>query len=157
MSDQSLKLDGLDQLLKALKDKTNPVVRIGILGSNASASHGDNGPTNAEIGAAHEYGTEHLPVRSFLRSPISKHLNAQLDLSGAFDKRVFANVIAQGSVVPWLQKVAILAEGIVLDAFNTANDGEWKESNMKIKKNHQTLVETQQLRNSITSEIKRNG
>ena len=41
-------------------------VKVGIIGQDASASHGD--ATNAEVGTAHEYGTEDLPERSFLRS-----------------------------------------------------------------------------------------
>ena len=165
MGEQRLNLDGLDQLLKALKDRSKPFIRIGILGANATTPHitknedGTDkvGSTNAQIGAAHEYGTERLPQRSFLRVPLKKHLNKSLEASGALDKRTFENVIKEGSIIPWLTKVSIVAEGCVASAFNTADDGTWPESNMDKKKNHQTLVETQQLRNSITSEIKRGG
>ncbi len=165
MGDQRLNLAGLDQLLKALKDKSKPFIRIGILGGNASTPHktvgadGEEktGSTNAEVGAAHEYGTEHLPVRSFLRVPLKKNLNKALEASGALDKRTFENVVKEGSIIPWLTKVSVLAEGCVANAFNTSEDGNWPESNMERKNNHQTLVESQQLRDSITSEIKRGG
>lgn len=39
-------------------------VKAGIVGDSATAPHGD--ATNAEVGAAHEYGTENIPQRSFI-------------------------------------------------------------------------------------------
>ena len=154
----SLNTKGLDKLLKALGRL--PRARVGVLGDKAvrGASEHDgekkeSGPTNAEIGAAHEYGTSTLPQRSFLRVPISDNLSKALDNAGLMDKDAVKKVLAEGSVVPWLKKIAIVAEDIVLQAFDNGGFGKWKPSNMKNKTNHQTLVETQQLRNSITSEV----
>lgn len=153
MSDDGLemKLDGLDKLLKALKAKP-PVARVGILGDGKPRTEG--GKSNAEIGAAHEFGTSTLPQRSFLRVPLIDNLDKRLESSGAFDKAAMADVLRSGSVVPWVKKVAVIAEGIVFEAFDTGGFGKWVPSNMDRKKNHQTLVETQQLRDSITSEVK---
>jgi phage gpG-like protein len=69
------------------------------------------------------------------------------------DKDVLNDVLKSGTFTPWLKKVAVLAEGIVADAFASGGFGKWPPSDMTHKKNHQTLVETQQLRNSITSEV----
>ncbi len=161
---QKMEIKGLDKLLKMLKDKSKPFIRIGILGANATATHEpeDGGEqktfaTNAEIGAAHEYGTVHLPVRSFLRVPLSTNLNKALSSAGALDKETMEKVLKDGTIMPWLEKTAIVAESVVAEAFDTGGGGMWPESNMDKKKNHQTLVESQQLRNSITSEIKKNG
>lgn len=148
----TLEVKGLDQLLKALK-AAPPKCRVGILGDKDKRTQG-NAPSNAEVGAAHEFGTSILPQRSFLRVPISENLQKRMESSGALDKKVLADVIRQGSILPWMKKIAILAEGIVADAFNTGGFGKWKPSNMSEKKNHQTLVETHQLRDSITSEVK---
>lgn len=161
MSDAAkIKTPGLDKIIKALGVKA-PKARVGILGDDSIRGAGEgntqkkqSGPTNAEIGAAHEYGTSELPQRSFLRVPISEHLAKRLEQAGLTDKDTLKQVIAQGSLLPWLKKVAIEAEGIVAEAFDTGGFGKWKPSNMDNKKNHQTLVETQQLRNSITSEVK---
>ncbi len=144
---------GLDKLLKALKGPM-PVVRVGILGGNAQRGGAQGGPNNATIGAYHEFGTSRHPVRSFLRMPLTALLSKRMQSSGLLDKDAMNAVIAQGSVIPWLRKVAILAEGIVADAFATGGFGIWPPSNMKNKKVQMTLVETQQLRNAITSEIK---
>lgn len=151
LTDVDLKLDGLEKLLKTLKAKP-PTARVGILGSQAR--NGDTGLTNAEVGAFHEFGTARLPQRSFLRIPISENLNKYLSRSGAFDKDTFKEVMATGSILPWLKKVAAVAEQIVAEAFDTGGFGKWPPSDMRHKTNKQTLVETQQLRNAVTSEVK---
>lgn len=149
--DVTLKVDGLDKLLKALKSKP-PVARVGILGSKNARSGKEN--SNATVGAAHEFGTSKLPMRSFLRVPLTDNLQKYMEKSGLLDKEAMELVIKQGSLVPWIKKVAIIGESIVLDAFSTGGFGKWKPSNMDKKLVKMTLVETQQLRNAITSEVK---
>lgn len=164
-TDDELNTKGLDDLLKALKGKL-PTVSVGILGKNTRSSSATfdqvvNGKvsfeTNASIGAKHEFGEVtkfgKLPVRSFLRVPITDHLQKYLDASGAFEEDSIKKVIKEKSLVSFLKKIGIVAENIVSDAFATGGFGLWKPSNMAFKKNHQTLVETQQLRNSITSRV----
>lgn len=152
----TLKIDGLQRVLKALKGKP-PIARVGILGNSAVRSDAKAGPNNATIGTWHEFGTPFLPVRSFLRVPISENLQKELEKSGAFTPEALAEVVKQKSLRPWVEKMAVLAEGIVSDAFNTGGFGKWKPSDMTRKRVKQTLVETQQLRNSITSEVKDGG
>lgn len=178
MSDESgavLNVTGLQKFAAALKDGDS-IGRIGILGGKASALHADDVgkgekikkrnlkkatpeekahlPTNVEIGVAHEFGTDKLPMRSFLRMPLIEKLNKELEKTGMFSKQELAEVVQTRTVKPWLKKVMIVAEAVVMDAFATGGFGNWKPSNMKRKKNHQTLVESQQLRNSITTEVK---
>lgn len=141
---------GLDNLIKALGEE-QPIGRIGVLG-NGNQRKDEN--SNAEIGAKHEFGDDNLPIRSWLRMPLIDKMQESLENSGAFSKEASKKVVQEKSVVPWLKKVMVVAEGVVLDAFATGGFGKWKPSNMKYKKNHQTLVETQQLRNSVTSEVK---
>ncbi len=152
MSDDTytLKITGLEKLMKALKEKP-PMARIGILGGSTRE---DSGPTNATIGAYHEFGTSKLPVRSFLRMPLTENLQPVLEASGAFSKDVLAKVVATGSIFPWVQKMAVIAEDIVLEAFDSGGFGKWPAVDMTHKKNHQILVETNQLRDSITTEVK---
>lgn len=157
MSDEAaeLKTPGLDALIKALKTKP-PQARVGILGTktNRSSKSSKETATNATIGAAHEFGTSKLPERSFLRIPISDHLQSYMENSGALDKETLDAVIKEKTIIPWMTKVAILAERIVLDAFDSGGFGKWKPSNMENKKVQQTLVETRQLERSITHEVK---
>ena len=154
MSDVELKIDGLERLAKALKMDPPPAIRIGILGG--ADTRKDGGLTNAEIGAHHEFGTSKMPQRSFLRIPLATELPKQLEKLGAVSDAEINRVLASGNMTPWLEKVRIVAEGVVLTAFDNGGYGKWpalKPSTMARKQVKQMLVETQQLRNSITSEI----
>jgi phage gpG-like protein len=162
----TLECPGLDKLVKAM-GVSAPSIRVGVLGQKAARNENAEGQSeekpkegelnNAEIGAFHEFGTGNNPERSFLRVPISDNLEKYLDKNGALDEDVLKETIASGTLVPYALKVAATAEEIVADAFQTGGFGKWKPSNMAGKKVAQTLVETQQLRNSITSEVKESG
>lgn len=147
----SISTKNLDQMMRALKGPI-PTVRIGVLGKQNGRSNSNK--TNAEIGVKHEFGLEGMPVRSFLRVPISDNLQKYLDQAGLNNRQVFLQTVRQGSFIVLLQKIGVVAESIVSDAFDTSGFGKWKTSNMARKKVKQTLVETQQLRNSISSEVK---
>lgn len=152
MSDVRLENRNLRQVMKALK--TMPVAKIGILAdSGKNPRKGEDAPNNATVGAAHEYGTSRLPVRSFLRQPLSENLERFLEASDAFSKQALAEVVRLGTMRPWMEKMAIVAEEVVAGAFDTGGYGQWQPSDMTNKTNYQTLVETTQLRDSITSEV----
>lgn len=154
MSDDAIEtynVKGLEQLLKALKAKP-PVARVGIIGDNNARR---DGPTNAEVGAAHEFGTSKLPQRSFLRVPVSENLEKEMESAQLFDKDALAEVLKQGSVIPWMNRVAISAEACIADAFNTGGNGKWPAWKNPDYTNNagQLLVDTTQLRNSILSDV----
>lgn len=142
----------LKDLIRAMV-KDSPVARVGILGTtNARTEAGKE--TNASIGAKHEFGEEGMPVRSFLRMPLTTQLQKHLDDSGLFTDAAFKEVLKQKSLLPWVKIFAVVAEGVVAEAFATGGFGQWRKSNMTNKKVHMTLIESTQLRNSITSEVK---
>ena len=149
-NDTEMRLEGLDKLVKALKAKP-PVIKVGILGKGAARAGGK--VTNAYVGYVHEYGKGKNPKRSFLREPLQAYLGPRMIAQGALDQNVLKAVIASGSLIAWCEGIAVLAEGIVLEAFDTCGFGKWQPSNMSRKKVKQTLVETQQLRNSISSKV----
>jgi hypothetical protein len=155
MSDAySMKTKSLDQLIKALRGQL-PHARVGILGDKTHRKAGtDSEKTNAQIGAKHEFGDDGMPIRSFLRVPITDHMQEFLNKSRFFDPVALKDVLRTGSIITWVKKIGIVGESVVAEGFATGGFGKWKPSNMARKKNHQTLVETQQLRNSITSDVK---
>lgn len=152
---ETIHIRGLDQLLKALKEKA-PQIRVGILGDKNARKEG-KGSSNAEIGAAHEYGTSTLPQRSFLRVPIQENLDKEMEKSNLFTPDTFAEVIKGGTVIPWAEKVGICAEACVADAFATGGNGKWAAWKTPGYENNtgDILVDTKQLRDSITSDVKK--
>lgn len=152
-----MEFEGLDKLARVFKKV--PVVNVGILGDGARAATGTNGKaalSNSQIGAFHEFGTVKTPMRSFLRIPLIDNLDKRLEQDGVINKKAIEQAIKVGTLLPIMQQVGVIAEGIVLDAFDTGGFGKWAPlsgTTMAHKKNQQILVETQQLRNSITNEV----
>lgn len=142
----------LKKLMKAFNASNIPEVHLGVLGDKNSRLN-DQEENNASIGLKHEFGDDEVPVRSWLRVPVIDQMQKFLELSHAFDKATLRKVVKEGSLIGWMKKIGIVAEDVVFEGFNTGGFGKWTPSIMKYKKNHQTLVETQQLRNSVTSQV----
>ncbi len=84
----------LTQLIKAFGGKI-PTIKIGILGKGQLPHYSElkpgqkpptNVPTNAEVGAAHEFGTSRTTRRSWLREPLINNLKKFLE-KGPLKKR----------------------------------------------------------------------
>lgn len=157
----NIKLEGLERLAKAVGDRNPPHARIGVLGGKTVRGQGQEGSTNAEIGAAHEYGSpaKNLPVRSFLRRPIGDVFPGRLEGSRALGEQALKEVVEAKSVKPWLEKAAVLAVSVVKESFETQGWGtwpKWSKAYAKRKKkgsDNMILDDTGQLRDSITSDI----
>lgn len=141
---------GLKNLIKALSGDI-PKAKVGVLGDHNIRQDGES---NATIGLKHEFGEGKLPQRSFLRQPLIEHLQAAMDESGVFDQNLVKRCIKESSLLEFVKKIGLIAENVVLVGFDTGGYGKWKASNMAHKVIKQTLVETTQLRDSITSDVK---
>lgn len=156
-NDVKLDMRALEKLIKNLEKSY--FVRVGVLGDGSGrsvppgAEEKITDKTNAEIGLIHEEGLGNNPIRSWLRMPLETVL-----------PRRFKKLVALGTFKELLQsddgakiffnQIGELARDTILEAFKTGGFGTWAPSNMKRKKVHQTLVETQQLRDSVVYVVK---
>jgi phage gpG-like protein len=128
----------LQKLIKSYSAKM-PDIKVGILGEMAAR---DDKLNNAEIGMVHEFGSpsKNIPMRSFLRMPISEKLHGELEnvkMGKGAGVREMAYVIGSTAV------------SVIHEAFATAGFGQWD----KAKKKEDPLIDTGQLRESINFEI----
>ncbi len=149
-----LNLRPLNDLRK--KMKMNVSVKVGVLGStNSRDGGGTAGLTNAEIGVIHEFGSvsKRIPARSFLRMPLESHQDQLIEV---FGKKEVKKKVLQGNLIGAMQDLAFVAEQIIDDAFKSRGFGNWapnKPLTVKKKKSSNPLIDTSQLRRSITSEV----
>lgn len=150
MAENKMESQKLNQLIAAMK--TAPRVRIGILNNTKRR---DSGLSNAEVGMEHEYGTEIVPQRSFLRMPLTDHLGKFIDKSAqSFDNDSLKEVLTKKDLTPWMKKLAVIAEAVVMEGFATGGFGKWVQwSTGYSNQTGMILVDTHQLRDSITSEV----
>lgn len=169
-------IDKLDKGVKELKQGYR--TRVGIIGQSATRqqiSEGNEGLTNAQIGATHEFGSvaQKIPQRSFLRAPLHKK-KAQIQKAG---KKVI-EIFKGKPIVDAYKALGSEALNIIDGAFTSRGYGEWpqtkdrtiesKASRLSGKKQRefkgmsqkekrrafQPLIDSGQLRKSIDYEVK---
>ncbi|MBO7733118.1 MAG: hypothetical protein J6S67_11210 [Methanobrevibacter sp.] len=127
---------------------------VGILGSDASSLHEDSDYTNAQIGAVQEFGSisNNIPARSFIRMPLEMRLPNWV----AEHSKDYMNACVNGKKREFYNKMALQAEIIIQEAFESRGFGQWKEnmpSTIKRKGSDMPLIDTGALRRSISSEV----
>ena len=145
----------LNNLVKGIGQKA--VVRIGIMGAKNSKHKSEDGSgmlTNAEIGAIHEFGSlsGHIPSRSWLRMPI--HKGAAFIVKKA--KQELKIMAEKGSILPILVNIGIRCGQLIQRAFASRGFGEWapiKPATKKAKGSSAILIDTGQLRRSVSSKV----
>ena len=149
----------LDKLVKMFGDA--PYVKVGILGNSTSRKIKSNKrevSANATIGFKHEFGvvSEKIPARSFLRMPIKAKLKEYMNESERLNREAFEKAVKDGKLFQYMKLLGILGEKCVLDAFETRGFGTWKPnapSTIAIKGSDSPLIDTGELRKSITSSV----
>ena len=143
---------GLENIIKGMKK--NYAARVGILGDKNQRD--ETSLTNAEIGAIHEFGSlsRNIPKRSFIRLPLEVKLPEWIKKHGD-DYFEFAE---GGRLDLFYEGLGLDAEGMIAEAFETSGFGTWAPDSPRTKKKYPTpdpkpLIDTSQLRNSISSEV----
>lgn len=146
MSDVVLNRKGLDKLIKILSGP-KAIAKVGIVGD----SFREDGKSNAEVGAMQEFGTSTIPQRSFIKVPLSTQLKSEIENSQKFNKKSLDEISAANSLVPWAQIMGEIGEKVVIGAFDSQGYGKWPANKQP---GHSSLLDSQQLRDSISYEIK---
>lgn len=142
--------------IAAMQRAKDSSVKVGLPAGEAatSAAYKSDGqksaPTVLEVGIWHEYGTQFVPMRSFLRGPFE---TKKTELAKAIDAQ-FNLVLQNGlDVEIGLGRIGLTAVNISRGAFKTRGYGAWqdiKQSTKDAKGSNQVLIDTGLLRNSIT-------
>jgi len=128
--------------------------KVGVLGNTDGRK--DNDPLgNAGIGLVQEFGsvTNKIPPRSFLRMPLETKQNR---FQTALEKSSLRQKILTGDVKGLMQSLGFVAEEIIDDAFKSQGFGMWQPnapSTIRKKGSSKPLIDTSQLRRSITSTV----
>lgn len=148
------KREGLQKLIAQLGGDAGSRVQVGVF-ANKSTRKKDSRTirTNAEIGYAHEFGAgsrnQMLPMRSFLRMPLFQHLRDDIRIN-------WAKTIKERGMTAALKKLGVVCEGVIQKAFATGGFGQWTPLSpvtIRRKRSSAILIETSQLRRSISSRV----
>jgi len=128
-------------------------VKVGVIGAGARIYKG--GKTVVDIATIHEYGTDDVPMRSFLRTPFF----VNRDKMNKFINKQFNEVIEKGKdAEAAMDSIGVKAQKIIFGAFDSEGYGFWaplKPQTIKKKKGKSDiLVDVGTLRQSITWAVK---
>lgn len=151
-------IEGLERIRGNLEE-SKLTAKLGIFGDKNKRDD-KTGKTNADIGAAHEFGvlTKKLPRRSFLLDPLT--IKGK-ELTKKVGQIIDEYINEENGINKILELVGIFGESIVQEAFETGGFGAWqpiKETTANKKGSSQILIDSSQLRRSVISKVeKRNN
>jgi phage gpG-like protein len=139
--------NGAQALLRRVR---HPVtVRVGIFGSEAAKDHG--GLTNVEVASFHEFGLG-VPPRPFISQPIDRN---EEDLKRRLRKAGELVIKGTHTTEQALELFGIHVTDLMKDAISNREYQANAPATVQRKGSSTPLVNTGQLRNSITHEVKR--
>ena len=141
----------VERQIAAMQQAKTMSVKVGLpAGETATSKAYESGATVLEVGIAHEYGTQYVPMRSFLRGPFA---SKAADIAAVIETQ-FGLVLEQGlSVDTALGRVGLAARNISVGAFRAKGYGEWSDitqATKDAKGSSGILIDTGILRNAIT-------
>jgi hypothetical protein len=139
---------GFSQILKSLKALKNKQLHVGIL---EGSGDNENGELIADYACANEYGTEHIPARSFMRSTFDeKNTDWNKALNGVAER------VVGGESIDVERAVGLVGEQVVNDIKEKISSNvppPLKEATRARKKSSKTLIDTGIMHNSINFKI----
>lgn len=155
MKTVKLNLRPLKSLQARLGELGQHSVKVGLLASTSSRvpARPDDIPHNPSVGAMHEFGLG-TPRRSFIQMPLTQHLDETVQKD---DTNWIEMLMKRGPKIA-LKRLGKLGEETIDNAFKTAGWGQWPPLApitrfRKIRNKNRVLIETQQMRRAITSEV----
>lgn len=144
-----VKDNGLDRRLKELKGIGGKVA-IGVLGSTAGKSHGAT--TLYDVAAANEFGTSSIPERSFLRDTIDANRAKVVAFCAKQGAEVVRGKISNATA---LERIGAFVQGLIQARIAAGIAPANKQSTIDAKGSSKPLIDSGQLRSSITFEVRK--
>lgn len=142
-------LDNLKLLAKRIEALKGVSVVVGIPSSEAHKA--GEGITVLEKAIIHEFGTEHIPERSFLRSTFAEKKNNTVEILGVETKKYLNN---GGDVKNPYSKAGGYLAAEVRETIISGINPPLMQATIDHKKSSKPLIDTGQLLNSITYEVR---
>lgn len=146
----------MDDYLNQLEQAVDSSVKVGLPSDKVGQEVYGDGVTIMQVGAQHEYGTEKMPARSFLRMPFEVKRD---DIDRYIGLQFRAVMEGKRSADDAMELIGIMATNISKEAFRNNGYGQWAPLSpitkaIKAEAGKTTpLVWSGILRNSITWSI----
>lgn len=148
--DKDMGWSALAKLVESMAG-TDPHVLVGVQGSQAASEHPGGQATNADVASWNEFGTAHIPERSFVRATIDINEPRLLQLSAQLGQGVLAEKFTPAQALGLLGEEA---RGMMIERINAHIPPPNAPSTIKRKGSSTPLIaQSGQLKNSITFKV----
>ena len=137
------------RFMDALQKLEDLEVAVGFQGDEAY----EDGTSIAQVAAYSEFGTSDIPERPFMRQSFENH---QPELQ-AMCEEALATVANGGSPEDALNKIGVLARGLIQEEIVNGGFAPNAPSTIKKKGSSQPLIDTGTMRQSVNYRIRRRG
>lgn len=136
------KIDGMDRL----------AILVGIFEREGSIPHGDDAFTVLDVAAVHEFGSEHVPQRSFLRAWFDENQDRAREAL----RRLMVQAL-EGKMTPeqCVEKFGLWVQGEIQKRIAQGIPPPLAESTIEQKGSSVPLVDKGQLRSSVTFKVEK--
>lgn len=138
--------NGAKKLLEQVASMRNAFVEVGVLG--ADADHGE-GLTVGDVATFHEFGTDTIPERSFIRGYVDETKDKQQEIA----RKATAAVVKGQPIATVLNIVGLTHVAGMQERIANQIDPPLAEETIKRKGSSVPLIDTGQLRSSIVHRV----
>jgi len=139
---------GLLAMRRRLAEAGRRVVKVGIFGAAASADH--DGLSNVDVASFHEFGTENIPQRSFIRATVDQNRQSISKTQGQVARGILKGRISE---TRGLGLIGAQVQGMIQKAISDRIPPPLKAATIAAKGSSVPLIDTGQLRQSIAWEV----
>lgn len=145
---------GWGAIVNKLTKLNNVEVKAGVLGSDATKPHPlrDGNVTVGEVAMINEFGTTHVPERSFMRD-VTRRSNAIGQFGTVSAKAVRAIVFNKQPIEVAMQILGAWGVAKIKENILSNTPPAQAETTIEIKGHARTLIDTETLLDSISSDV----
>ena len=129
-----------------------PHAVVGVWGEKASETHANSVVPNILIATVHEFGTDQIPERSYIRNTVD--LKGK-EIESTMAKQVDLISLGKATTETVLERLGLFVKGLIQRRISDGIPPPLKEKTIERKKSSKPLVDTGQLRASILHEVRK--
>lgn len=141
---------GYKKRVKTIRSMGRPSVTVGVHAAEGAGTYEDGRTTVLDVAVWNEFGTSKAPARSFLRAWYDGAKGEALRLQNALMRAVARGTLGRDDA---LNRLGLWAVGQIQDRMATSIPPPNAPSTVRRKGSSTTLIDTGQLRTSITHQV----
>lgn len=138
---------GWGKILRNMKKIDKTILKVGIQAGDMAA---DGKNTMAFIGAVHEFGTEHIPQRSFIRSALNDNQKKIADFAGELGEQI---ILEKKTPKQALNLMGLKITGMIQEKITDGDFTPLAPATVRAKKSNKPLIDTGRMRASIKHKL----